>query len=56
VEFTASSGTVLVWGELNTSQTPNYTTIITNQTPSYTIISTNQTPSYSEIDAGRDAA
>jgi hypothetical protein len=42
---TFSIGTTLVYGEIDTSQTPNYATI-----------STTQTPGYEEIEAGRDAA
>tara|TARA_R110000744_G_scaffold2789_1_gene11143 strand:- start:236 stop:439 length:204 start_codon:yes stop_codon:yes gene_type:complete len=45
VEIQSALGAVLVWGELNTDQTPNYATI-----------NDSQTPGYVEIIAGRDAA
>jgi hypothetical protein len=38
-------GTPLIYGEIDTSQTPSYSGIATSQTPNYT-----------DIDAGRDAA
>ena len=44
VSATASVGKVLIWGEVDTSQTPDYSNIATSQTPNYTI-----------IDAGRDS-
>ena len=50
--FEIISGTILginVWGEVTTSQTPNYVTISTTQTPNYVTISTTQTPSWTDI-------
>ena len=45
VQFTASTGFILVFGEIDTDQSPGYSAVATSQSPSYT-----------EIDAGRDAA
>jgi hypothetical protein len=45
VETQSALGAVLVYGELDTAQTPNYATIDDSQTPGYV-----------EITAGRDAA
>jgi len=45
VSFTSSIGKPLVYGEIDTSQTPGYSEVATSQTPNYTV-----------IDAGRDAA
>tara|TARA_R110000868_G_scaffold2601_3_gene18668 strand:+ start:1214 stop:1399 length:186 start_codon:yes stop_codon:yes gene_type:complete len=56
VEIQSALGAVLVWGELNTDQTPNYATINDSQTPGYVEINDSQTPGYVEIIAGRDAA
>ena len=51
-----SIGRTIVFGQIDTSQTPNYATISTSQTPSFSEVDTSQTPSYEEIEAGRDAA
>jgi hypothetical protein len=45
VAATASVATVLIYGEIDTSQTPSYSEIATSQTPNYTTIK-----------GGRDAA
>jgi hypothetical protein len=45
VEIQSALGAVLVYGEIDTDQTPNYATIDDSQTPGYV-----------EIIAGRDAA
>jgi len=37
---TASLGTVLVWGLVDTAQTPNWLAINTTQTPNWTRIAT----------------
>ena len=42
---TASVGIILIWGEVDTSQTPDYQNVATSQTPNYTTIK-----------GGRDAA
>jgi hypothetical protein len=56
VGVTASVGFINVYGEIDTSQTPNYNQIDDGQTASYSAVSTTQTPGYTEIDAGRSAA
>jgi tRNA-binding EMAP/Myf-like protein len=45
VESTVSTGFILVYGEIDTSQTPSYSEVATTQSPNYTT-----------INAGRDAA
>jgi mRNA degradation ribonuclease J1/J2 len=53
---TVDVGSILVYGEIDTSQTPNYSNVDTTQTASYSDISTSQSPGFQELDAGRDAA
>jgi hypothetical protein len=45
VSFTASLGVPLVYGQIDTSQTPSFSNIATSQSPNYT-----------SIETGRDAA
>ena len=56
VSMVASVGDILVWGEIDTSQDPNYNSINTTQSPGYSTIDTSQSAGYEEIKAGRDAA
>tara|TARA_B110000902_G_C13939881_1_gene449290 strand:+ start:303 stop:515 length:213 start_codon:yes stop_codon:yes gene_type:complete len=42
---TFTTGSIFIWGEIDDSQTPNYSGVATSQTPNYT-----------SITAGRDAA
>jgi len=56
VSSTFAVGPILVWGEIDTDQTPSYNEINDGQTPSYSAVSTSQTPNYTEIDAGRSVA
>ena len=56
VESTVSTGFILVYGEIDTSQTASYSNITTTQTPSYSEVATTQSPNYTTINAGRDAA
>jgi hypothetical protein len=53
---TVDVGSILVYGEIDTSQTPNYSNVDTTQTASYSDISTSQSPGFQELDSGRDAA
>jgi hypothetical protein len=53
---TASVGIIFVYGQLDTSQTPDYSDVATSQTPNYTDVATSQTPTYTTITGGRDAA
>ena len=45
VSITFTPGSIFIWGEVDDSQTPNYSDVATSQTPNYT-----------SITAGRDAA
>jgi hypothetical protein len=56
LQATVDVGSILVYGEIDTSQTPNYSNISTTQSPSFSDISTSQSPGFEELDAGRDAA
>ena len=56
IASTVRLGAPLVYGEIDTSQDPNYNVIDDGQSPGWAAISSTQTPGYSEIDAGRDAA
>jgi len=49
VSMTAGLGNILIWGEIDTDQTPSYGQIDTSQTPTYNDISTTQTPSYANV-------
>ena len=40
---------ILVWGLIDDSQTPNYSTISTSQTPNYSTVNTSQTPNWDEV-------
>ena len=53
---TVSLSSVLVYGEIDTSQTPNFSDVTTTQTPNYSDVATTQTPNYTTIKGGRDAA
>ena len=56
LQATVDVGAILVYGEIDTDQTPNYSNVDTTQSASYSDISTSQSPGFEEIDAGRDAA
>jgi hypothetical protein len=56
LSVTVSPGFILVYGLIDTDQTPNYSDISTSQTPGYSDVATTQSPNYTTIDAGRDAA
>ena len=56
VGATLDLSSVLVYGNIDTDQTPNYTNVSTSQSAGYSGVSTSQSPGYDEIDAGRDAA
>ena len=46
---TFSLGRVLVYGLVDTSQTPNYNNVDASQTPNYSPVNTTQTPNYEEV-------
>jgi hypothetical protein len=56
ISITASPGFIMVYGDIDTNQTPSYAEVSTTQTPGYSEVATSQTPNYTVIDAGRDAA
>ncbi len=56
LSITGSTGAIFIWGEIDDSQTPNYSEIDDSQTPSYSEIATSQSPNYTSIKGGRDAA
>ena len=49
VSATGATNIANVWGLIDQSQTPNYSTISTSQTPSYSAVSTSQTPDWKEV-------
>ena len=49
VSATGVVNIVNVWGLVDDSQTPNYSTISTSQTPSWTAVTDSQTPSWEEV-------
>ena len=49
VSITTSLGVVLVWGEIDESETPNYQAIDEAQTPNYQAIDEAQTPDWSDV-------
>ena len=46
--ITTDLGLVLVWGDINESQSPSYSVINESQTPSYSVINESQTPDWQE--------
>ena len=46
---TVGTPVVLVWGEIDDSQTPNYSSINTTQSPNYTSVSDAQSPNWEEV-------
>ena len=50
-QITSALADVLVWAEVDTNQTPNYTEVDESQTPGFSTISTSQSPGYTEIEA-----
>ena len=47
--ITNSLGAVLIWGEIDQSQTASYSTIDESQTPSYDSIDESQTADWQEV-------
>jgi hypothetical protein len=51
VNATGAVGTVLVWGEVDDNQNPNWQNITSAQTPTWGNVSTGQTPNWQDIAA-----
>jgi hypothetical protein len=51
IGLVTNTGTVLVWSDIITTQSPNYSDVNTSQTAGYSDINTNQTPSWTDIAA-----
>ena len=49
-------GSILLYGEVDTSQTPVYSEVDDSQTANFSDVATTQTPNYTTIKGGRDAA
>ena len=49
VSITTSLGVVLVWGEIDESETPSWSNVDDSQSPSYSTIDESQTADWSEV-------
>jgi uncharacterized membrane protein len=46
---TGAVGVVAIWGIIDDSQTPNYSTIDSSQVPNYSTITDTQSPNWEEV-------